>query len=95
MDRLQVRRTDWLRTPAGQAALVIGMLIFMLGNGLLSLRNKTLTYDEPKHLGYGIQILHLDSDRSYDSTMPVSAWNALPGRVGEFLPESKVAFAAL
>lgn len=87
MDRLQVRRTDWLRTPAGQAALVIGLLLFMFGNGAMSLRNKTLTYDEPEHLRYGVHILHLNSDRFDDSKMPISAWNALPRRVAEQLPE--------
>jgi hypothetical protein len=77
-------------TPKGQAVLVIGVLVFMLANGLLSLRNKTLTYDEPSHLLYGANILKLDSNRFDDSKMPIAAWNALPGRIAELLPTGKL-----
>lgn len=50
-----------------------------------SVRDKTLTYDAPDHLRYGRQILHGDATRFDDSKMPVSAWNALPGRIAEEL----------
>ena len=87
MERLLGHAADWLRTRSGQTALVLAMLVFMFANGLLSLRNKTLTIDEPKHWRYGAHILAFNSDRFDDSKMPVSAWNALPRRIGELLPQ--------
>lgn len=87
MERLLGPAADWLRTRSGQTALVLAILVFMFANGLLSLRNKTLTIDEPEHLRYGVHILDLNSDRFDDSKMPVSAWNALPRRIGELLPQ--------
>lgn len=87
MDRLLGRPAEWLQTRPGQTALVLAVLVFIFANGLLSLRNKTLTIDEPEHLRYGVHILHLNSNRFDDSKMPVSAWNALPRRIAELLPE--------
>lgn len=50
-----------------------------------SIRGKDLTYDAPDHLRYGQRIVHGDATRFDDSKMPVSAWNALPGRIAEEL----------
>jgi len=50
-----------------------------------SIRGKSLTYDAPQHLSYGLRILHADATRFDDSKMPVSAWNALPKRLAETL----------
>jgi hypothetical protein len=53
----------------------------MMALNLLSIRGKSLTYDEPHHLSYGRQILDLDSGRFMDGTMPVSALNAAPMKI--------------
>jgi hypothetical protein len=47
-------------------------------------------YDESDHLQYGINLLHGNADRFDDSKMPISAWNALPGRLAEMLPEGEL-----
>lgn len=66
--------------------LVVGaLLLALLVLEAASVRNKTLTYDAPDHLRYGRQILDGDATRFDDSKMPVSAWNALPGRIAEQL----------
>jgi 4-amino-4-deoxy-L-arabinose transferase-like glycosyltransferase len=46
-------------------------------------QGKDKTYDEPRHLHYGTNILNGDSTRFDDSKMPFSAWNALPAKLGE------------
>jgi len=53
----------------------------------LSVRGLSDTADEAKHYRYGQQILAGNSNRFDDSKMPVSAWNALPARLADFLPE--------
>jgi 4-amino-4-deoxy-L-arabinose transferase-like glycosyltransferase len=73
------------------------LFIFFLIN-LLSVRNLTLTYDEPRHYLYGLQILSLNSNRLIlekgkidDSKMPFSVLNALPGKIAQFLPPGSLA----
>jgi hypothetical protein len=53
----------------------------MAGLQLASLRHLSVTYDEPRHLRYGLNLLQSDATRFDDSKMPVSALNALPARV--------------
>lgn len=48
---------------------------------IASMRHLSVTYDEPRHFLYGQHILEGDSSRFDDSKMPVSALNALPGRL--------------
>ena len=68
-----------------ERAIVFFLLaLFMLLN-LGSIRNKTLTTDEPKHYQYGRNILNLNSDRFDDSKMPFSALNALPAKLAELV----------
>jgi hypothetical protein len=62
------------------------ILVFLL-TGFLSVRKLSLTADEAKHYRYGVQILAGDATRFDDSKMPVSALNALPARLAEFLPD--------
>jgi hypothetical protein len=62
------------------------ILSFFLLNAL-SVQGHDWTYDEPEHYQYGMNLLNGDSTRFDDSKMPVSAWNALPARVGEVLPD--------
>jgi 4-amino-4-deoxy-L-arabinose transferase-like glycosyltransferase len=62
--------------------LPVGLwLIFLLLN-LLSIINKTPTYDEGTHYRYGAQILQLDARRFDESKMPFSAINLLPCSIG-------------
>lgn len=71
-----------------RAYLLPGLLIFaFLLTGFLSVRKLSLTADEAKHYRYGAQILAGNSTRFDDSKMPVSALNALPARLAEFLPD--------
>jgi hypothetical protein len=48
-------------------------------------RDWSLTYDEPAHFQYGMQILQGNSERFDDSKMPFSALNAIPARVAAWL----------
>lgn len=76
-------RTAW---PAAFFALLAALFVLQA----TSLRHKSLTYDAPDHLRYGLQILHGDATRFDDSKMPVSAWNALPARIGELLEPGRL-----
>lgn len=58
-------------------------VVFLLN--ILSIRHKSLTYDEPNNYRYGENILKLNSNRFEDSNMPFSCFNAIPRRVGELL----------
>lgn len=64
--------------------IFLGVILFL---NILSVRHKTLTYDERSHFKYGLQILKLNSDRFKDceGTMPFSAFNAIPHEIGELL----------
>jgi hypothetical protein len=76
---MSLRAQNWVA-----AALI---LAFLLVNAL-SVRGLSDTADEAKHYRYGQNILAGDATRFDDSKMPVSAWNALPARLADFLPES-------
>jgi hypothetical protein len=72
------------------------LLLFFLIS-LLSVRQKTLTYDESVHYQYGLQVLSLHSDRlpasggrTDDSKMPFTGLNAIPGKLAELLPAGRV-----
>lgn len=69
------------------AALLLA--IFFL-NSMFSILGKSLTYDEPYHYRYGVNILNGDATRFDDSKMPFSAWNALPAKLASFLPEGNL-----
>ena len=68
-----------------ERAAVACLLAIFFGLSLSSVWHKTLTADEPFHHRYGRQILGFDATRFDNSKMPVSAWNAIPCRVGESL----------
>ncbi len=61
------------------------LFIYIIGINILSIRHKSLTYDEKRHYRYGYQILRLNSDRFEDSKMPFSAFNAIPRVIAEEL----------
>ena len=65
--------------------LVAAMLAAMLVIDALTIREDSLTYDEPIHYRYGTQVLDGDSSRFIDGTMPVTALNALLQRLGKAL----------
>jgi len=76
-------RAAW---PWAVAAALVALFLIEAA----SIRGKSLTYDAPVHLRYGLQVLHGDTTRFDDSKMPVSAWNALPMRVAEGLEPGPV-----
>jgi len=66
------------RTGSMRWLLVLGALSVLVLLSVLSIRYKSYTYDEPRHLRYGQRLLEGNSDRFTDGTMPVSALNAVP-----------------
>ncbi len=70
--------------------IVFMLLVAFIAINTTSVRNKSITYDEPHHYQYGENILNLNSDRFDDSKMPISAFNALPKKIGSLLPEGKI-----
>jgi hypothetical protein len=56
----------------------------------LSLLNLSPTTDEPSHYRYGKNILAGIATRFDDSKMPVSALNALPARLADYLPTGEI-----
>src|SRR5512138_1622658 len=62
------------------------LLIAFVLISILSAAGLTASFDEPLHYEYGLQVLHGDTDRIDDSSMPVSALNALPAYIAGFLP---------
>jgi hypothetical protein len=77
-------------SPRTQNAIAAILLLIFLVIGSLSALGKTRTIDEAKHFRYGMNLLNGLSDRFDDSKMPVSALNALPYKVGTYLPEGFV-----
>jgi len=51
------------------------LLALMFGLNLFGTRHKTVTYDEPAHMRYGMKVLLGDAARFDDSKMPVTALN--------------------
>ena len=66
------------------------MLLLLIVFVLISISSSakvSLTLDEYLHYQYGVSVLNGNSTRFDDSKMPISALNALPGRLASFLPE--------
>ncbi|MGH2374781.1 MAG: glycosyltransferase family 39 protein, partial [bacterium] len=78
------------RTPtttlSRHQGLIAGLLVvaFLL-LAILGLRHLSLTFDEPHHWQFGQNILAGNSGRFDDSKMPVSAANAVPGKIATWL----------
>ncbi len=77
-------------------AFGIFLLVFLVIS-LLSVRDKSLTYDEPVHYLYGLHILSGDSNRlltsdgrTDDSKMPFTVLNALTGKLAELFPAGAI-----
>lgn len=69
------------------------LLLVMAALDIASLQHLSVTYDEPRHFQYGLNILEHDSTRFDDSKMPLSALNALPHWIAARLPTGPLATA--
>ena len=71
--------------------LAVGfLLVFFFAISFMSIQGKSLTTDEYSHYGYGMSIISGDATHSTDplmTKMPMSVWNALPGKAAAFLPD--------
>lgn len=65
---------------------MLSLLMLFLLISILSSSRLSTTLDEPLHYHYGLLILEGNSNRIDDSSMPVSALNALPDHVSALLP---------
>jgi hypothetical protein len=65
--------------PASIAAAAVLSVYFAIG--LNSAMRQSLTYDEPAHWRYGMQVASGDTSRFDDSKMPVTALNTVPAAV--------------
>jgi Dolichyl-phosphate-mannose-protein mannosyltransferase len=79
--------------------LVIVLLIIIFLLNILSIRDKSVTYDEPRHLRYGEQILMFNADRFLEAAktphvnhgvMPITCLNAIPQKIGKSLQPGKL-----
>jgi 4-amino-4-deoxy-L-arabinose transferase-like glycosyltransferase len=68
--------------------LLLGLTIVFVLIAVLSSARITLTLDESLHYHYGLFVLQGNSDRIDDSSMPISALNALPLFTASRLPDS-------
>lgn len=66
--------------------ILLALMMILLVVAVLSSADITVTLDEPLHYHYGLFVLDGGTDRIDDSSMPVSALNALPSYIGTFLP---------
>jgi hypothetical protein len=80
------------RIASVYSILAGSLLAAFLALSVLSVRHRTLTYDEALHFRYGRQILELDSRRFDNSKMPISALNALPVKISEYMPQGQLQF---
>src|SRR5574341_60332 len=69
-----------------QNLIALGLAAFFVLFGALSVQKVFITADEAYHLRYGTNILSLSARRFDDSKMPISALNALPGKLAAHLP---------
>lgn len=78
-------RVDF-QSPRGQSLIAFGLVLFFVVFGALSVQKVSVTADEPYHLRYGENILGLNAKRFDDSKMPISALNAVPGKLADHVP---------
>jgi len=76
-----------LSSDEGQSSMALLILLMFFVFSALSVQGRDKTIDEPRHYKYGRNILNGDSTRFDDSKMPVSAWNALPAKIAQYLPD--------
>ena len=73
-----------------QRLAVAALLLVLFLLNVLSVRRKSVTFDEPRHVRYGLQILEGDSRRFDDSKMPFTALNMLPYRAAALVPSGSL-----
>lgn len=80
-----------------QVLAISGLIFFFLVFNFFSMRHLSQTTDEGAHYLYGMNILNLNSDRLVyapgvvdDSKMPVSALNAIPAKIANFLSKGSL-----
>jgi len=56
---------------------VISILVFIFFFNFISIKHKSITYDEPNHFKYGLHVFKGNTDRFDDSKMPISVLNAV------------------
>lgn len=78
---------QWVRNLAP-----IGLILLFFVHSLLSVSRISKTYDERTHHRFGLNLLHGNAERPWESVMPISAWNALPKYISELgiLPDGEV-----
>lgn len=79
-----------LMLEMNQNFVALAFVLFFFVISFSSIRGKSLTYDEPYHYQYGVNILNGDSTRFDDSKMPVSVLNALPAKLAIYLPDGSL-----
>lgn len=58
------------------------ILLFLI-HSVLSVSQISKTFDESTHYKFGLNLLHGNAERPWESVMPISAWNALPRFISE------------
>lgn len=92
--RAGVRRVD-LSKASHQKALAAALIAMFVSLNVVSAWHKSRTYDEGAHLTYGSQVLAGDASRTHSSVVPMTALNALPGRLALSLPDGGLKTALL
>src|SRR5215207_4357037 len=87
VSNLTKKTAIFVESVKSQNSLAFLILLIFFVFSALSVQGRDKTTDEPRHYKYGMNILNGDSTRFDDSKMPVSAWNALPAKIAESLPE--------
>lgn len=87
MQKVSTIMMKFQTSEKGQNLLAIFILVLFFLFSAISVYGRDKTYDEHSHYKYGNNILNGNSTRVSDSKMPISAWNALPAKIAEYLPE--------
>jgi Gpi18-like mannosyltransferase len=87
LPKISQRTSSFFRSDKHQNTLILSVLVLYFAFSAYSVYGRDRTIDEPRHYRYGMNILNGDSTRFDDSKMPVSAWNALPAKIAESLPD--------
>src|SRR5271157_371388 len=82
-----------LKSRRYQNWIAPALVVFFIAFGIASVQKVSITYDESLHYQYGMNILNLKAGRltitpgvSDLSKMPITALNALPGKIALYLP---------
>ncbi len=92
MNKIALSKTSFFpfNMEKSQCIAVLLLLVFFFLISFMSIQGKSLTTDEYNHYEYGMLILGGDATHRSDplmTKMPMSAWNALPGKAAALLPD--------